>query len=178
MSGTIGHTYCYNKAINKRETQETLETKIMAGNQLLKGNFIMTNMAIIYVNDNTARVTKAFQKNACIFGTEEFKLWREYKKEFPDAKMQTKSIKKNPDKKSNRNMTYPNMKKFISTLSDKDKLLKEFEAVKKRSLIQAYPYGYVLEWFQTTIEGYDDFAKFCEYEQQSKGEDDASTVKE
>lgn len=38
--------------------------------------------AIIYVNDTTARVTKAFQKNTCIFGTEEFKLWREYHDKF------------------------------------------------------------------------------------------------
>lgn len=32
----------------------------------------MTNMAIIYVDENTARVTKAFMKKANIFGTDEF----------------------------------------------------------------------------------------------------------
>ena len=72
--------------------------------------------AIVYVNDNTAQVTKAFQKNAVIFGTEEFKLWREYLTYFPNAKMQTKSIKKNPNQKNRRNMTYKNMEAFIKTL--------------------------------------------------------------
>ena len=39
-----------------------------------------TSASVIrYINDTTAQVTKAFEKKACIFGTEEFKLWREYK---------------------------------------------------------------------------------------------------
>ena len=57
----------------------------------------MTNnkkSSIRYIDDNTALVTKAFQKNASIFGTDEFKLWREYKAMFHDAKMTTKTIKK------------------------------------------------------------------------------------
>ena len=49
--------------------------------------------AIRCIDEKTALVTKAFKKNASIFGTEEFKLWREYKKEFPNAVMVTKSIK-------------------------------------------------------------------------------------
>ena len=60
----------------------------------------MTNnkkSSIRYIDDNIALVTKAFQKNASIFGTDEFKLWREYKAMFPDAKMTTKTIKKNPN---------------------------------------------------------------------------------
>ena len=39
-----------------------------------------TSASVIrYIDDTTAQVTKAFEKKACIFGTEEFKLWREYK---------------------------------------------------------------------------------------------------
>ena len=34
--------------------------------------------SIVFVSETEAQVTKAFQKEACIFGTEEFKLWREY----------------------------------------------------------------------------------------------------
>ena len=37
-----------------------------------------TSASVIrYINDTTAQVTKAFEKKACIFGTEEFNLWRE-----------------------------------------------------------------------------------------------------
>lgn len=121
----------------------------------------MTKMAIIYVDENTARVTKTFMKRANIFGTDEFKLWREYKVAFPNAKMTTKDIKKNPDKKTTRNLTYANMKEFLSTLPDGDILCKELEIIKKRSLVQKSPYHYVLDWFSETVEGYDDFKKFA-----------------
>ena len=48
----------------------------------------MTNKNTIrYIDEKTAQVTKAFQKNSSIFGTEEFKLWREYKAMFPEAVM-------------------------------------------------------------------------------------------
>lgn len=121
----------------------------------------MTNMAIIYVDENTARVTKAFMKKANIFGTDEFKLWREYKAEFPNAVMTTKKIKRNPDKKTTRNMTYDNMEEFLSTLPNSKELLDELEIIKKRSLVQKSPYHYVLDWFSETVEGYDDFKKFA-----------------
>ena len=120
-----------------------------------------TSASVIrYINDTTAQVTKAFEKKACIFGTEEFKLWREYKKEFPKAKMVTKSIKKNPDQKNRRNMTFENMEAYIATQPDAKALKKEFETIKQRSQIQKSPYQYVLSWFETKFEGYDDLDQF------------------
>ena len=71
-----------------------------------------TNAVKILDNGN-ALVTKAFAKQARIFGTPEYKMWREIKAELPDAQMVTKKIKKNPNKKTNRNMTYENMELFI-----------------------------------------------------------------
>ena len=70
---------------------------------------------IIYVSDKEAQVTKAFAKNASVYGTEEFKLWREYKTIYSEAQMVVKTIKKNPNKKTRRNMTYANMEEFIKT---------------------------------------------------------------
>ena len=91
----------------------------------------MKKNEIIYVNDTTAMVTKAFEKKACIFGTEEFKLWREYKKEFPKAKMTTKTIKKNPNKRtSTKNMTYDNMEIFISQQDNAEELMAAFKKQK------------------------------------------------
>ena len=75
-----------------------------------------TSASVIrYIDETSAQVTKAFEKKACIFGTEEFKLWREYKKEFPNAQMVTKSINKNPNQKNRRNMTFDNMEAYIAT---------------------------------------------------------------
>lgn len=109
-------------------------------------------MKIVYVSDEVARVTKAFEKNACIFGTDEFKLWREYKAIYPKAKMEVRTIKKNPDKKTRRNMTYANMEAFIGTLDNGKELLEKFTTIRKRSLIQKSPYQYVLDWFENTFE--------------------------
>lgn len=108
-------------------------------------------MKIVYVSDKEAQVTKAFAKNACIFGTEEFKLWREYKAIYSEAQMVVKTIKKNPNKKTRRNMTYANMEAFISTLDSSEVLLAQFTVIRQRSLIQKSPYQYVLDWFESTF---------------------------
>lgn len=63
-----------------------------------------------FVDDNHVLVTKEFAKNARIFGTPEYKMWKEIRLDCPTAEMVTKTIKKNPDKKtSTKNMTYENM---------------------------------------------------------------------
>ncbi len=49
----------------------------------------MKKNAIIYINDTQAQVTKAFEKQARIFGTEQYNLWKAYRQDFPDAKMVT-----------------------------------------------------------------------------------------
>ena len=115
---------------------------------------------IRYINETTALVTKAFQKNAVIFGTEEFKLWREYLAFCPNAKMTTKSIKKNENQKRRRNKKYENMEAFINTQPNAKELMKEFETIKERSKIQSSPYQYVLDWFEKKFEGYDELDEF------------------
>lgn len=110
-----------------------------------------TSSTIRYINDNQAQVTKAFAKKAMIFGTEEFNLWREYKKVFPDAVMECKTIKKAVNKNTTtKNMTYENMKLYILHQDDKKKAAKEFgEFVTEiqRSKVKANPYRAVLAWF-------------------------------
>ena len=116
----------------------------------------MKKNEIIYVNDTTAMVTKAFERKACIFGTEEFNLWREYKKEFPKAKMTTKTIKKNPNKRtSTKNMTYDNMEIFINQQDNAEELMAAFKKQKALSKVQNDPYRFVLAWFLKQFEDYD-----------------------
>ena len=121
----------------------------------------MAKMVIKMISETEAQVTKAFAKNAVIFGTEEYKLWREYRKDFPDAKMVTKTIKKNPEKKTYRNLTYKNMELFISVQPKKEDengnvidYRKEFERQKLMSKVQSNPYKAVLAWFLATFENY------------------------
>ena len=54
---------------------------------------------IVIDENGNGIVTKAFAKQAKIFGTEEYKLWKAFKVEFPDAEMVHKPIKNNPNKK-------------------------------------------------------------------------------
>ena len=131
---------------------------------------------IRYINDTEAQVTKAFEKKASIFGTEEFNLWREYKVVFPKAQMTTKTIKKSEKQKKRRNRTYENMEAYIDTLVDETvrKAFKdEFEATKKRSKIQTSPYQYVLEWFEAKFDGYDDLEQFMSQKEEERKQKEA-----
>lgn len=132
--------------------------------------------AIRYIDDAHAQVTKAFEKKACVFGTEEFNQWREYRAIFPEAKMVTKKINRNPNQKTRRNMTYDNMVEYINTLAEEEakRVLAEFDIIKKRAKIQKSPYQYVLSWFEAKFEGFNDLEQFMnQKEAERKAKEDA-----
>ena len=119
--------------------------------------------AIRYISDNEAQVTKAFAKNASIFGTEEFKLWREYLTYYPMAKMVTKKIKTNPDKVNiTKNMTYENMAAFIREQDDAEAVMAEFKKQIKLSKVKANPYRAVLAWFKQKYSNVNDYMDYFE----------------
>ena len=71
-----------------------------------------------FIDDTHVQVTKEFAKNARIFGTPEYKMWKEIRQDCEDAVMVTKTIKKNPDKKNDtKNMTYERILIFVSLLT-------------------------------------------------------------
>ena len=71
-----------------------------------KLNAVAKKSAPKFVDDTHVLVTKEFAKNARIFGTPEYKLWKEIRLDCPEAEMVLKSIKKNPNKKNDtKNMT-------------------------------------------------------------------------
>lgn len=114
-----------------------------------------------FINDTQVQVTKEFAKNARIFGTAEYKLWKEIRLDCPNAEMVTKTIKRNPSKKvDTRNMTYANMKAFINEQENAEELLAELEKQIKMSKIQANPYRCVLAWFLIKFENYDSYKTY------------------
>lgn len=125
---------------------------------------------IVYLNDNEAQVSKAFEKRACIFGTDEFYRWQEYKAMFPNAKMVVKKINRNPNQKTRRNLTYINMEEYIRTFPEAEvkTRLAEFGVIKARSHVQKSPYQYVLNWFLATFQNYDNFQPFMEEKEQER----------
>lgn len=117
---------------------------------------------IKYINDKEAKVTKAFAKQAVIFGTIEYKLWKEYKKDFPEAGMVTATKTSKPKAIQTRNLSYVNMEIFISAQDNAEELLAEFRRIKRTSVIQTSPYRSVLAWFLEKFESYDSYKDFLE----------------
>ena len=127
-----------------------------------------------FINDTDVQVTREFAKNARIFGTPEYKLWREIKKDCPDAVMVLKTIKKNPGKRtSTKNMTYEHMAIYIRQQEDAENLMTEFKKQIAISKVQTNPYRCVLAWFIQKFEGYDDYKSFfaAEAEKKAQAED-------
>ena len=118
---------------------------------------------IIFIDETTAQVSKDFMKKACVFGTEEFKLWREYLTYYPNAVMETKTIKKKQNKNvNNRNMSYENMAAFIRVQSDAVEVMAEFKKQIQLSKVQNNPYRAVLAWFMQKYENVNSYTEFFE----------------
>lgn len=112
------------------------------------------------ISDTEALVSKAFAKRAVIYKTEEYILWHDFLKDYPNAKMVTKTIKKNSKKRTYRNLTYVNMARYIKV--NDPKLLTEFEKAKDSASAQENPYRAVLAWFLKAFPNYDDYKQFFE----------------
>ncbi len=136
---------------------------------------------IIFINETTAQVTKDFAKKSHVFGTEEFKLWREYLTYYPKATMVTKEIKKNPNKTvDNKNMTYENMAAFIREQEDAAVVMIEFKKQIQLSKVKNSPYRAVLAWFmkryEEQINDYTEY--FAELAEEKKKQNDMFYVPE
>ena len=137
----------------------------------MKTTAMLKKNAPRFVDDTHVLVTKEFAKNARIFGTPEYKMWKEIRLDCPDAEMVTKTIKKNPDKKtSTKNMTYKNMAIYIQEQDDATTLMVEFMKQIALSKVQTNPYRCVLAWFKKSFENYDSYKAFFEAEAQKKAQ--------
>ena len=124
-----------------------------------------------FVDDTHVLVTKEFAKNARIFGTPEYKMWKEIKEDCKDAEMVTKKIKKNPNKRTaTKNMTYEHMAIYIRQQKEAETLMAEFKKQIALSKIQTNPYRCVLAWFIQKFENYDSYKAFFEAEAQKEAQ--------
>ena len=114
-----------------------------------------------FIDDNHVLVTKMFAKNARIFGTPEYKMWKEIRLDCPNAEMVTKTIKKNPNKRvDTKNMTYENMAAFIREQDDAEAVMAEFKKQINLSKVKANPYRAVLAWFKKKYSDVNDYMDF------------------
>ena len=96
--------------------------------------------------NNNGLVSKEFAEKTRVFGSPEFKAWREFLEVFPNAKM---VIDK---KKANDKLTYEKMQLYINL--EKSELLEEYKRIKEVSKVQKSPYNYVLKWFKKYCSNY------------------------
>ena len=137
----------------------------------MKTTAMMKKNAPRFVDDIHVLVTKEFAKNARIFGTPEYKMWKEIRLDCPTAEMVTKTIRKNPDKKtSTKNMTYENMAIYIQEQNNAATLMVEFKKQIALSKVQTNPYRCVLAWFRKTFENYDSYKAFFAAEAQKEAQ--------
>lgn len=137
----------------------------------MKTTAMMKKNAPRFVDDIHVLVTKEFAKNARIFGTPEYKVWKEIRLDCPTAEMVTKTIRKNPDKKtSTKNMTYENMAIYIQEQNNAATLMVEFKKQIALSKVQTNPYRCVLAWFRKTFENYDSYKAFFAAEAQKEAQ--------
>ena len=137
----------------------------------------MKNRQIILTEEGNGLVTKAFSKQARIFGTPEYKLWKQFVAENEGAEMEIRTVKKNTQSdKYCKNLTYKNMREHIETFEkDKEekKLMEEFETILIRSKVQVNPYKYVVNWFKATFPNYKEIQQSFE----EKSEDVNKNIK-
>ncbi|MBE7707048.1 MAG: hypothetical protein E7Z91_07405 [Cyanobacteria bacterium SIG30] len=111
----------------------------------------MRKNQIILTNDKNGLVTKAFAKQARIFGTPEYRMWQDFLKDFPNAKMVVKKAKRKSTQNGFTNLTYENMIEHISGLENADELLIEFNKIKAIAKFKGNPHYYVKKWFIENI---------------------------
>lgn len=111
----------------------------------------MRTNQIILAKDKNGLVTKAFAKQARIFGTPEYRMWQDFLKDFPNAKMVVKKAKRKSTQNGFTNLTYENMVEHISGLENADELLIEFNKIKAIAKFKGNPHYYVKKWFIENI---------------------------
>ena len=125
-----------------------------------------------FIDEKHVQVTKEFAKNARIFGTPEYKMWKEIRQDCEGAVMVTKTIKKNPDKKNDtKNMTYERMAIYIREQDNAETLMIEFKKQVSLSKVQNNPYRSVLAWFIQKFENYDSYKNFFAEEAKKKAQE-------
>ena len=110
----------------------------------------MKTNAITFNNDfTTAYVTPAFMKKARVYGTPEYKMLTEFRKEnegMPIAvrKARTSSV----------SLSYENMEAYIQSKPNADELMVEYKRVRAESVVKQNRHQHVVKWFKAVFPNY------------------------
>lgn len=113
----------------------------------------MMNYKIDFVN-NTLTMSKSFEDALNNPASEEYKLWKQLRADFPGLTIIRKTRRAPKKARPNKNLTYKHMEQYMSVFKNADELLAQFDAVKRCSLAQNNPYKFVLDWFKKQFPKY------------------------
>ena len=112
----------------------------------------MTNLTI-NTKARAIEMTKKFEKAARRFGSEEYNMLQQARKDYPTYKIATKASA-NKGKESFKGLTYEYMEKYIAAHDDENKtIMAEYEMLRatsdeaKAALAEACSYGEIKAWF-------------------------------
>lgn len=101
--------------------------------------------------EETIIVTKRFYKAASVISNPEYKELMTIRRDNPTFKVALREIRKKVGKRSYRNLTYDNMRAFITAKEQNEATrtarLAQLERVIELSKVQPGPYAYVKVWF-------------------------------
>lgn len=119
----------------------------------------MMNYKIDFVN-NTLTMSKSFEDALNNPASEEYKLWKQLRADFPGLSIIRKTRRAPKKARPTKNLTYKHMEQYMSVFKNADELLAQFDAVKRCSLGQSNPYMYVLDWFKKQFPKYKELPDF------------------
>ena len=120
----------------------------------------MKKNAIIYIDDTHAQVTKAFEKQARIFGTPRIQRVESLPSGFPQRPDGDQDHQEEHQQTHLQELTYANMERFLNMQPNGKELIKEFNDQKETAAIQQNPYRAVLAWFLAKFPKYDEYKAF------------------
>ena len=116
----------------------------------------------ILFDTNTVIMNHKFAAAAAVYGSDENRLIRDIRADFPGMTEVVISGRVQTSAKANHRLTYENMEKHIRVYENADELLAVFETVKAASVALASPYKYVADWFKAQFPDYKKAVVFSE----------------
>lgn len=90
-------------------------------------------------------ITKVFQKKASVYGSNEYNVLVNLRRDLPDYQIEVKEIKKKENKKSYKGLNIDEMKRFINTRGEEEQ--QAFEKVLLIAEGKQGKYAMVKKWF-------------------------------
>ena len=103
---------------------------------------------------NTLYMNYKFAEASTEYGTPEYKLLQNIRKDLPNIKIEKRAGRKTKTCNANKRLTYANMESYIKVQDNADELMAAFVIAKEESKNKPSPYAFVRDWFVKQFPNY------------------------